>query len=201
MRKAKKTLRALGYTAPVALTLALVAPIAMGHQSSNVSLWSAKEANTAWTTTDGKCWQSKTGPTNLAPCVKASPKEVTVRLMFDVDKFMVPDNVFNQGEVAKIDQYIKQLKATPEKELITVVGHTDASGSDEHNFDLGLKRAKAVRDYIISRGYPADNVAAPESRGESELLPGFDPLSVEQRRVTLTNTELLPGPSSFQGFR
>ena len=150
----------------------------------------------AWTTTDGKYWQSKTGPTNFAPCpllpapcVKASPKEVTVRLMFDVDKFMVPDNVFNQGEVAKIDQYIKQLKATPEKELITVVGHTDASGSDKYNFDLGLKRAKAVRDYIISRGYPADNVAAPESRGESELLPGFDPLSVEQRRVTLTKTE------------
>jgi len=194
MSKARKTLRALGYTAPIALTLALVAPIAMGHQSLNVSLWSAKEANTAWTTTDGKCWQScwqnKTGPTNLAPCVKASPKEVTVRLMFEVGKFMVPDNVFNQGEVTKIDQYINQLKATPEKELITVVGHTDASGSDKYNFDLGLKRAKAVRDYIISQGYPAGSVAPPESRGESEPLPGFNPLSVEQRRVTLTKTKL-----------
>jgi len=102
----------------------------------------------------------------------------------------LPDNVFNQGEVAKIEQYIKQLKATPEKELITVVDHTDASGSDKYNFALGLKRVKAVRDYIISRGYPADNVAASESQGESELFPSFDPLSVEQRRVTLTKAKL-----------
>lgn len=35
---------------------------------------------------------------------------------------------------------------------IEIEGHTDSSGSDEHNFDLSKRRAFAVSNYLISRG-------------------------------------------------
>ena len=47
-----------------------------------------------------------------------------------------------------------------------------------------------MRDYIIRRGYPAQNVAPAETRGKRELLPDADPFSVLQRRVVLTKTVL-----------
>lgn len=188
MRKANHIRRATGLAAPVALTLALAAPFVMGHQPSDKNYWQAA-GETAWVNSYGECWRSKAGPTNLPPC-EVIPEEVTVRLNFEFDKYMVPDNVVNQEEVALIDEYIDQLEATPANELVTVVGHTDAKGSDEYNMSLGQRRADAVRQYIIARGYPAEHVAPAETRGKRELLPDVDPYSVLQRRVVLTKTEI-----------
>jgi len=47
MRKANKTLRVMGYAAPVALTLALAAPLALGHGSTDENQWSAEQDGTA----------------------------------------------------------------------------------------------------------------------------------------------------------
>lgn len=190
MRKANKTLRAMGSVAPVTLAFVLAAPVAMGHEATDENMWAAVD-ETAWVNRYEECWKSKTGPSGLAPCsVAEPPPEVTLRLNFEFDMFKVPDNVINLGEVAKIDEHIAHLRSTPEDEYVTVVGHTDAKGSDDYNWTLGLKRADAVRDYIIAQGYPAEQVAPAESRGKSELLPGVDPFSQEQRRVMLGKTKL-----------
>jgi OOP family OmpA-OmpF porin len=197
MFKPMKTLRALGRAAPVALTFALMASSANAASAlDEESYWYAAGDPTVpngqlWVTSYGECWQSAypDGPTNLPPC-ESIPEEVTVRLNFEFDKYMVPDNVVNPEEIAKIDEYIDSLERTPQSELVTVVGHTDAKGSDEYNMALGQRRADAVRDYIIRRGYPAQNVAPAESRGKRELLPEFSPFSVDQRRVVLTKTDM-----------
>jgi OOP family OmpA-OmpF porin len=192
MFKATKTLRAVSRVLPAALALAIMAPSANALEEE--SYWYASGDPTVpdgqlWVTSYGECWQSAypDGPNNLPPC--AVPQEVTVRLNFEFDKYRVPDNVVNPEEVAKIDDYIDSLEATPATETVTVVGHTDAKGSDEYNMALGQRRADAVRDYIIRRGYPEANVAPAQSAGERELIPGVDPFSVEQRRVVLTKTD------------
>jgi hypothetical protein len=41
---------------------------------------------------------------------------------------------------------------------------------------LGQRRADAVRNYIITQGYPAQNVAPAESRGKRELLADYPPV-------------------------
>jgi OOP family OmpA-OmpF porin len=186
-----KTLRALGRVAPIALSVAIMAPTA---QAEDETYWYAKGDPTVpdgqlWTTSYGECWQSLDGPTNLPPCVVV-PDEVTVKINFEFDKYLVPDNVVNPEVVAEIDEYIAQVKATPQEEYVTVVGHTDAKGSDEYNMALGQRRADAVRNYIIAQGYPAENLAPAESRGKRDLLPDIDPFSVEQRRVVLTKSEM-----------
>jgi len=192
MFKPMKTLRALGRAAPVALTIAIMAPSA--HALEQESYWYAAGDPTVpngqlWVTSYGECWQSAypDGPNNLPPCAVV-PEEVTLRLEFEFDKYNM-ENVVNREEVAKIDDYIAQVKATPVTEYVTVTGHTDAKGSDEYNMALGQRRADTVREYIISQGYPAENVAPAESRGKRELLPEYSPYDLEQRRVVLTKTD------------
>ena len=49
---------------------------------------------------------------------------------------------------------------------LKVEGHCDASGSDEYNYALGLRRAKAAKDALINKGLKADNILM-ISMGES----------------------------------
>jgi len=49
---------------------------------------------------------------------------------------------------------------------VKVEGHCDASGSDEYNYALGLRRAKAAKDALINKGVNAENMLM-ISMGES----------------------------------
>jgi OOP family OmpA-OmpF porin len=194
MLKAMKSFAPMRALAAAALAIAVSAPFA--DDMIDETYWYAAGDPSVpdgqlWANSYGECWQSAVpdGPTNLPPC-DVVPEEITVRLNFNFDKYVVPDEVVNLDELARIDEYIDQLEATPANELVTVTGHTDAKGSDEYNIALGQRRADAVRDYIIRRGYPAEHVAPAETRGKRELLSDYDPFSVMQRRVVLTKTEV-----------
>lgn len=193
MLRARKSFAPMRTIAAVGLAIAVSAPVA--DQYLEETYWYASGDPTVpdgqlWANSYGECWQSEApdGPTNLPPC-DVIPEEITVRLNFEFDKYVVPDNVVNPEELVLIDDYIDQLEATPATELVTVVGHTDAKGSDEYNMVLGQERADAVRGYIIARGYPAEHVAPAETRGKRDLLPDVDPFSVLQRRVVLRKSE------------
>ena len=43
-------------------------------------------------------------------------------------------------------------------ENLVIEGHTDVRGSDKHNMDLGERRAKAARDYLVKKGVSADRI-------------------------------------------
>jgi outer membrane protein OmpA-like peptidoglycan-associated protein len=51
------------------------------------------------------------------------------------------------------------IKGNPDSN-ITVEGHTDSQGQRQYNMELGEKRAKAVRDQLVSRGVAADRIKA-----------------------------------------
>ena len=145
-----------------------------------------------WVNSAGECWQSAypDGPDNLPPCMEeVVPESITVALNFEFDKYIVPDTVVNTEMLVEIDDYIEKVKSTPADEYVTIVGHTDAKGSDEYNMALGQRRADAVRDYFIAQGYPAQDLAPAESMGKRDLLPDVDPFSVLQRRVVINKTD------------
>lgn len=50
---------------------------------------------------------------------------------------------------------------------ITIIGHTDSTGSDAINNPLSINRAAAVRDYIVARGVSANRIAI-DGRGSRE---------------------------------
>ena len=57
---------------------------------------------------------------------------------------------------------------------VKVEGHCDATGTDEYNYALGLKRAKAAKDAIVNRGIKSSDITI-VSMGESspECTTGF----------------------------
>ena len=52
---------------------------------------------------------------------------------------------------------------------IELVGHTDRLGKVDYNYNLGMKRAKTVYDYLYSRGVPA-NIMSYASAGEKQPI-------------------------------
>jgi peptidoglycan-associated lipoprotein len=69
----------------------------------------------------------------------------------------------------------------------TVYGHTDLVGSQAYNHALGLRRARAAMNYIISQGVDRHRLQALVSRGE---LDPVVPTEMEERRNRRTVTEV-----------
>ena len=69
---------------------------------------------------------------------------------------------------------------------ITVVGHTDSTGSDADNDPLSRDRAEAVRDYLSVRGVARDRITV-VGRGSREPVAGNDSDSSrsQNRRVEI----------------
>jgi outer membrane protein OmpA-like peptidoglycan-associated protein len=59
----------------------------------------------------------------------------------------------------QLNEVTDALMENKERKL-TVEGHTDSQGSSSYNQSLSLRRAEAVRSYIISRGYPSNLIQA-----------------------------------------
>jgi outer membrane protein OmpA-like peptidoglycan-associated protein len=70
---------------------------------------------------------------------------------------------------------------------VTVIGHTDTTGSASSNFRLGLKRAVTLRSLLVSTGVDPALIQV-ESHGEADLLtPTRDNTSEPRnRRVEIT---------------
>jgi outer membrane protein OmpA-like peptidoglycan-associated protein len=52
---------------------------------------------------------------------------------------------------------------------VTIVGHTDTTGTSKSNHDLGLKRATTIRNWLVARGLEARLIEV-ASHGEADLL-------------------------------
>lgn len=64
-----------------------------------------------------------------------------------------------------IDQVLAYLEQTGNSQL-TVVGFTDATGPEDYNYRLGLRRALSVKDYLVSQGI-SGQIISTSSQGES----------------------------------
>ncbi len=67
-----------------------------------------------------------------------------------------------------------------------VFGHTDKVGSASYNHRLGLRRAQAAVNYLVSQGVPRSSLIATVSRGETEpLINTEDRERLNRRTVTM----------------
>jgi outer membrane protein OmpA-like peptidoglycan-associated protein len=101
-------------------------------------------------------------------------------LFFDSGK-----SVLKPGARNTLSKIADQLRISPDIR-IQIEGHTDSVGSDELNQSLSEKRATAVRDYLVSRGFPAERMTM-TGLGETTPVASNDTASGRQqnRRVEL----------------
>jgi outer membrane protein OmpA-like peptidoglycan-associated protein len=69
----------------------------------------------------------------------------------------------------------------------SIVGHTDAVGTEAYNMDLSQQRADAVRNYLMHRFGISGERLETYGLGENDLLDPTQPESGINRRVEVTN--------------
>lgn len=114
-------------------------------------------------------------PLAAAPLAAAAPAPKTLTLEgvnFDFDKSFI-----RQADVSNLDQDAATLKEWGDVK-VEVAGHTDSIGTDDYNMGLSMRRANAVRDYLIGKGIPAENLTA---KGYGESQPVADNRTAEGR--------------------
>lgn len=94
-----------------------------------------------------------------------------------------------------LDTFAKGLVSNPGSN-VTIIGHTDSSGSDAINNPLSLNRAASVRDYIVARGVATNRIAI-DGRGSHEPLVANDTPAnkAKNRRVEIFVAEPAPEPA------
>lgn len=144
---------------------------------------------------------SKPAPQPPAPVPQARPSapqqpvpaQITrmtfqAETLFDFDRSVIKP----QGR-AVLDGFVTSLNGSRARyDLVLVVGHTDSVGSDDYNMRLGLRRAEAVKAYLVSAGVSATAI---KTSSQGERRPVADNKTAagraQNRRVEITVTGLV----------
>ncbi|QQR80694.1 MAG: OmpA family protein [Deltaproteobacteria bacterium] len=87
---------------------------------------------------------------------------ITRKVHFEFDKSVIRPVSFRI-----LDAVVEVLKDNPDVTKVRIDGHTDGKGTDPYNMKLGERRAKSVKDYLVSHGVSADRLSI-QSFGESK---------------------------------
>lgn len=90
---------------------------------------------------------------------------------FDFDRAVIKPEFYDI-----LDNAAEVLKKI--NKVVTVCGHTDSTGSDDYNLELSLRRAKAVRSYLMKKGVDGKML---KTKGYGERKPIADNSTKEGR--------------------
>ena len=101
-----------------------------------------------------------------APAAKPAPAAAS-KVTYAADAFFDFDKAVLKPEgKAKLDDLVGKVKNI-NLEVIIAVGHTDTTGADAYNQKLSVKRAEAVKAYLVSKGIEKNRVYT-EGKGEAQ---------------------------------
>ena len=84
-----------------------------------------------------------------------------------------------------LDRFATTLNQNPVTS-VTIIGHTDSTGSDAINNPLSVNRAASTRDYLVARGVSSSRIAI-DGRGSREPIADNNTVSgrAQNRRVEI----------------
>lgn len=127
----------------------------------------------------GLCWQTtytqgpcQPAPVAAAPAPAPAPAPVAAaptseKVSFAADTFFDFDKaVLKPAGKDALDKVVADLHNV-DLEVIVATGHTDSTGPAAYNQKLSLRRANAVKAYLVAKGIPAERVYT-EGKGASQ---------------------------------
>lgn len=87
--------------------------------------------------------------------------DIPADVSFDVGRYAIKPNM--RPVLDRLASTLNQHPVT----TVTIIGHTDSTGSDAVNDPLSVNRAAATRDYLVQRGVSAQRIAV-DGRGSRQ---------------------------------
>jgi OOP family OmpA-OmpF porin len=108
---------------------------------------------------------------------------------FDFDKSVIKP----EGR-AKLDDLVAKTQGIA-REVIIAVGYTDSVGTDAYNKGLSDRRAASVKNYLVSKGVPANRIYT-EGKGEKDPIASNSTSEgrAKNRRVEIEVVGTRPAP-------
>jgi outer membrane protein OmpA-like peptidoglycan-associated protein/opacity protein-like surface antigen len=131
-------------------------------------------------------------PVTTAPPATAAPPAAAVGaapLVLEGVSFESGSARLNPGSYVELDSIAKVLLANP-RLRVEIGGHTDDSGTPADNQHLSTLRAEAVRNYLVAKGIPFQQMVA---RGYGATVPRT-PDTTPQGRAANRRVEIKPLP-------
>jgi len=106
-------------------------------------------------------------PPVAAPKPAPKPKPVAEKVTFAADVFFDFDkSVIKPDGKSKLDDLSSKMRGI-NLEVVIAIGHADSIGPDAYNQKLSVRRAEAVKAYLVSKGTEANRVYT-EGKGEKQ---------------------------------
>jgi OOP family OmpA-OmpF porin len=153
------------------------AALATAAMAQNVDNW-RNASGDVWKNASGDCWRDANWtPATAAPgcdgavaapkAAPAAPVAAASKVTYAADAFFDFDkSVVKPAGKAKLDDLVAKVKGI-NLEVIIAVGHTDSIGSDAYNQKLSVRRAEAVKAYLVSKGIEKNRIYT-EGKGEKQ---------------------------------
>ena len=101
-----------------------------------------------------------------------APAPVEEKIVLNGIRFDFDKSVIKPEFVPVLDEAVDILKKHADKK-VEIQGHTDSIGTEAYNEKLGMRRADAVKMYLVDKGVTAENLTT-QSFGESNPVADND---------------------------
>ena len=168
----------------IALALAFASATATGAVSAQtgevINNWQNPFGDVWMNGTNELCWRNNfwTPATGIPGCdgVPVAQVEETVviaptttKVVLNADTFFDFDKATLKPEGREVLDQVAEQSAQMELETLIAVGYTDSTGPAAYNQKLSVRRADSVKDYLVSKGVPADRIYT-EGKGMNDPI-------------------------------